>query len=124
MGKSQRTKGAGFEREICHVLSEALGGKFTRNLDQVRDGGGDIMLPGYLIECKRRARISIYEWMEQADKSCNAEQKPIVIARGDNKDALAIMRLEDFIPKIEKELRRKIREKRGIIFWVTIFIKK
>jgi hypothetical protein len=103
VGKSQRTKGAGFEREICHVLSESLGGKFTRNLDQVRDGGGDIMLPGYLIECKRRARISIYEWMEQATKACNAEQKPIVIARADNKDALAIMRLEDFILLLSRQ---------------------
>ena len=62
------------------------------------------MLPGYLIECKRRARISIYEWMEQADKSCNAEQKPIVIARGDNKDALAIMRLEDFILLLSRQI--------------------
>jgi hypothetical protein len=42
--------------------------------------------------------------MEQAEKSCNAEQKPIVIARGDNKDALAIMRLEDFILLLSRQI--------------------
>jgi len=40
MGKSQRTKGASFERDIVHVLQDALGIQVERNLNQTRDGGG------------------------------------------------------------------------------------
>ena len=96
MGKSQRTKGAGFEREIVRALKE-MGYDADRNLDQWRDGGGDIRLDHWMFECKRRAKISIYEWMEQAVKAANDKQVPVVIARGDNKEALAILRFRDFL---------------------------
>ena len=96
MGKSQRTKGAGFEREIVRALKE-MGYDADRNLDQWRDGGGDIRLDHWMIECKRRAKISVYEWMEQAIKAANDKQVPVVVARGDNKEALAILRFRDFL---------------------------
>ena len=44
MGKAQRDKGAGFERDIVNVLKEH-GYEAGRNLTQTRDGGGDIDLP-------------------------------------------------------------------------------
>ena len=96
MGKSQRTKGATFEREIVKAFKE-LGFDFSRNLDQWRDGGGDISTKRWMFECKRRAKISIYEWMEQCVKASKEEQIPVVIARGDNKEALAILKFSDFI---------------------------
>ena len=96
MGKSQRTKGAGFEREIVRALKD-MGYDADRNLDQWRDGGGDIRMDHWMFECKRRAKISVYEWMEQAAKAANDEQVPVVVARGDNKEALAILRFRDFL---------------------------
>lgn len=96
MSKSQRTKGAGFEREIVRALKE-LGHDATRNLDQWRDGGGDISLDRWMIECKRRSKIAVYEWMDQAVKAANPNQVPVVIARADKRDALVILRFSDFL---------------------------
>lgn len=96
MGKMQRNKGAEFERAIVMTL-KARGYDAKRNLDQTRDGGGDINLPAYLIECKRRAKISVYEWLEQAQKAAQDHQIPVVVARADHKDAIAILKWTDFM---------------------------
>ena len=104
MGKSSRTKGATFEREICIQIRETLGVDAKRNLVQTREGGGDILLAGYVLECKRRAKIAVYEWLEQADGACTLGEKPVVVCRGDNKEALVIMRFDDFLPLLGNEL--------------------
>ena len=96
MGKMQRTKGAEFERAVVMTL-RARGYDAKRNLDQTRDGGGDINLPAYLIECKRRAKISVYEWLEQAQKAAQEHQIPVVVARADHKDAIAILKWTDLL---------------------------
>jgi len=101
MGKSQRTKGASFERDIVHVLQDALGIQVERNLNQTRDGGGDINLPGYLVECKRRAGIAVYDWLDQATRAANPAQKPLVIARADRRENIIIMRLDYFLPLLK-----------------------
>ena len=98
MGKSQRAKGAVYEREIVRVLREVFGDDTERNLSQTRDGGGDIDLPGYLVECKRRAGIAVYDWLDQASKAAKPDQKPLVIARADRRENIIIMRLDDFLP--------------------------
>ena len=103
MGKSQRTKGAGFEREIVRALKE-MGYDADRNLDQWRDGGGDIRLDHWMFECKRRAKISIYEWMEQAKVSAKGEKMPVVICRADGKESLVIFTLDDAITLMQNEL--------------------
>jgi len=101
MGKSQRTKGATYERDIVHVLKDALGIDVERNLSQTRDGGGDVDLPGYLVECKRRAGIAVYEWLDQATRAAKPDQKPLVIARADRRENIIIMRLDDFLPLLK-----------------------
>ena len=97
MSKMQRTKGHQFERDIVNLLKEK-GYPAARNLTQTRDSGGDINLPRWLIECKRYAKIGrVYEWLEQAITSASGSQKPIVVARADNEEAIVIMRLTDFM---------------------------
>jgi Holliday junction resolvase len=97
MGKSQRTKGHQFERDIVNFLKEK-GYDAARNLTQTRDSGGDINLPRWLIECKRYANIGrVYDWLDQAVTSASGIQKPIVIAKADRKEEIVIMRLSDFI---------------------------
>ena len=59
MSKSQRTKGAQFEREIVQRMNE-FGADAERNLSQSRDGGWDIDSLFGNFECKKRARIPAY----------------------------------------------------------------
>jgi hypothetical protein len=101
MSKSQRTKGAAFEREVVNIIKEALGEQVKRNLDQWRDGGHDIALGPYLIECKRRASIAVYEWLDQCTDACKGQKTPLVVARGDRREAVVIMRLTDFLPLLK-----------------------
>ena len=97
MGKSQRTKGHQFERDIVNLLKDR-GYQAARNLTQTRDSGGDINLPRWLIECKRYAKIGrVYEWLDQAITAASGVQKPIVVAKADRKDEIVIMRLSDFM---------------------------
>jgi Holliday junction resolvase len=57
MSKSQRTKGAAFEREIVIALNEH-GADAERNLSQSRDGGYDIDSRFGTWECKKRAKLA------------------------------------------------------------------
>ena len=104
MGKMQRNKGASFERDIVNDLKSVLGLDVGRNLSQTRDSGGDIVLDSFVIECKRRASIAVYEWMKQCEASCEPHQKPIVVCRADGEKALAIMRWSDFMTLLGNEL--------------------
>ena len=104
MSKLAKDRGASYEREVCKALSDALGSKVTRVLGQARDGGSDIDLGPFLIECKRRRKIAIYEWMEQAKVSSKGEKMPVVICRGDGKESLVIFRLDDAIKLMQNEL--------------------
>lgn len=105
MSKLAKDRGASYEREVCKALSDALGSKVTRVLGQARDGGSDIDLGPFLIECKRRRKIAVYEWMDQAKTSvCLTGQMPVVVCRGDGKESLAIFRLDDAIKLMQNEL--------------------
>ena len=82
MSRAQRIKGASGEREVVHIIRDELGIECHRNLDQVRDGGADIKLPPFNIEVKRRARIAhIYEWLQQAEKSCVPSSHSVLTER-------------------------------------------
>ena len=105
MSKLGKDRGASYEREVCKTLSDALGTKVTRVLGQARDGGSDIDLGPFMIECKRRRKIGVYEWMEQAKvSSASTGQMPVVVCRADGKESLAIFRLDDAIKLIQNEL--------------------
>ncbi len=105
MSKSQRTKGASYEREVCNELAlwiNSLDVKPKRNIGQARDGGCDIELFRYNIECKRRKTLgTIYGWMEQCIKSCDPYRTPVVIARQDAGESIVIMRLKDWCALVD-----------------------
>jgi len=68
-GASSRTKGAAFEREVCNLLRDNLGGEFCRNLKQYQQAQhGDIeqLVGPYLVECKHWANLSEKAWWRQA----------------------------------------------------------
>ena len=104
MSAYQRRKGATFEREIAAYLSDRLGRVVQRKLGQARDSGDDIQVGPFRIECKRRAALSVYPWLDQCLAAAGDGDIPIVVARGDGREALAIMRLEDLVPLLAGEL--------------------
>lgn len=114
MSKSQRTKGASGERELCALLSDAFGEKITRRLGQARDSGHDVDLLPFRIECKRRKRIAgLYEWIAQAAGALgpNATRVlypfPTVMLRADNEEWLVVMRFTDWCTIAREEIVAK-----------------
>lgn len=69
MGAYSRNKGARAERELCRLLSDYLGGEWSRNLKQYQAAQhGDIeqLVAGFLIECKNCAKLDLRQWWAQA----------------------------------------------------------
>lgn len=104
MGKSQREKGARVEREIANYLSDRLGMVVRRKLGQARDGADDLQVGPFRIEVKARRSMAFMAWLEQAIACAELDQIPVVIARADGKEPVAIMRLSDVVPLIAGEL--------------------
>ena len=107
MGASQRRKGAAGERELANILSEQLGWVVKRNIGQARDGGDDITVGKFRIESKRRRGIAVHKWVDQAIDACGPNDVPIVACRGDGREWLVVMRLEDALPLIRGELPQR-----------------
>lgn len=85
---NSRTKGQEGEREFCKWLEINMGLKgITRNLDQVREGGADILqVPGLAIEVKRQECINKKCWWEQAVKQAlHTHRMPVVAYRQNRK---------------------------------------
>jgi hypothetical protein len=99
----QRTKGAAYEREICAELSVASGHKIQRHIGQARDGGNDITVPPFTVECKRRKSLKTIEgWLAQARAACTIEAPiPIVVARSDGGKSFVIVPLENFLSLVK-----------------------
>jgi N-dimethylarginine dimethylaminohydrolase len=105
MAKISRTRGATYEREVANEIFDMLGIRIKRNLKQYQQSEeGDLILGQFLIECKRRKKIAVHEFMEQADKACEPGQTPVVIMRADGKKSLAMMHLPDLLKLLGSEL--------------------
>jgi hypothetical protein len=117
MGKSQRTKGAVFEREVAKLFSGYFGREFKRNIGQARDGGNDIDVGLLVIEAKRRASLKVLrQWMQQATEAAVArlqrkggtvyDHVPIVVMREDSgEQAMVLIGINDFIHLTGKAVR-------------------
>jgi hypothetical protein len=68
----QRRKGAAAEREFAHIMGAELGMKFDRQLSQSRDGGCDLVMSGFAVECKRHESNPLRAWWAQACISAKA----------------------------------------------------
>jgi Holliday junction resolvase len=83
---NSRKKGQVGEREVIHILREELGIEATRNLDQWRDGGSDVLgLNGWSIEVKRAKSPLIKQWWEQTCRQTGDHQLPCLWYRIDRK---------------------------------------
>ncbi len=102
MGKMQRDKGAGFERQVAGMFRD-WGYKAFRTAQHMGKTGNaaDVDgVPGLHIECKAVEKMRLYEWIAQADRDNKASKKdaiPVVIHKANYKPVLVTMHIEDFI---------------------------
>lgn len=101
MGKYQRQKGHSFERWVANRLSARLGRQINRNIGQARDGGDDITVSNFRIECKRRRKIGVYPWFKQVQETCRRDELPIVVLQADYQEPLALIPLEALLDYID-----------------------
>lgn len=105
MAKISRQRGATYEREVANEIFDMLGIRIKRNLKQYQQSGeGDLILGDYLIECKRRRSIAVYEWMRQAVEATQPGQTPVVIMRADGEKSLAVLHLPDLLKLLAGEI--------------------
>lgn len=84
-GRSNRAKGARFERQIAKELEALLGAKFSRNLTQYQQQGqGDLTCEDegfpFSIECKAQETLKLTNWWGQAvDEAARAGLRPALI---------------------------------------------
>jgi hypothetical protein len=115
VGKQNRARGAGYEREVAGRLVRVFGEGIKRRLGQAREGGHDIDGLPFLIECKRRRRLGpMRDWLAQVSKNA-AGQHVAVVAKGDrDADHTVIMPMTFFL-----WLTRRARAAEGTEAWRT-----
>ena len=108
--RSRKSKGGAFQRQIKEMLME----KFASQLEEgdiksavMGESGIDIKLSPaaqklfpWAVEAKRTEKVSLPQWWAQAEANATDKLKPLVITKQNHKDALVIMKLDDFIDLI------------------------
>lgn len=100
-------------RNVCKIIKELILEKYpTLQEDDIKitssgATGEDLFFSPLArktlpisIECKARQSIAVYEWLEQA-KANSKQYIPIVFARGDRKDPIAIIDANDLFKLLE-----------------------
>lgn len=84
---NSRQKGKGGEQELAKMLREEMGFDVTRNLNQTRDSGHDLLgLEPFAVEVKREKAIRLPAWWRQAvTQAETAGMHPALAYRMDRK---------------------------------------
>lgn len=107
MGKiNSRTKGKTAERELIgelkKLLPEELTNELSRNLDQTRSGGHDILgLDGWAVEVKRYAEFTPADmancWQQTVDQARKVGARPALCYRADRREWRAVVNASDLM---------------------------
>lgn len=109
MGKMQRTKGAGAERELAKRLAKVLSlpeGSVYRSRQYCGSDGdhGDVLgadgvLDGLHVECKRQesGTTTLYKWLDQAIDDAKKEDVPVVMHRMNLRQWIVVVELEELV---------------------------
>jgi hypothetical protein len=112
-GRGSKIKGKEYERWVANQLNIVFGyqARRTPSSGAIQDRfPGDIMdlgcpLDRFIIECKKQEKISIWEWLKQAEKSAQIVNKiPLLIFSRNNSKSYVTISLTEFMD-IMKELR-------------------
>lgn len=93
---SEKCKEQRGQREIVNLLKDE-GFSASRNLQQTRDGGHDLIIEGHsvAVECKRAAKPLINQWWQQCERQARqAGLTPVLVYKLDRKPIRAIMPLQ------------------------------
>jgi len=98
MGKSQRTKGAEWEREIARWWQKMGWKDAKRNLNQYqeRDGRDIKNTEPYCPQCKVGQHISLLEAYKEAKEAAGDKEIALVQFKYDREEPMVLMSLEDF----------------------------
>ena len=95
-GRASRMKGIRWERAVAQFLGTVT----TRSTRPgVADDAADVVLDGWLVECKDHGRWSVPEWWRQVVAKCREGERPVLVLKQRQKptgEALVVMRLEDW----------------------------
>ncbi len=95
---NSRTKGAVFERAMATRLTTWAGIVVKRILDQAREGGHDLRLGRWRIECKAYKSLGkIEDALQQCEVGKRDTDIAVVIAKENNCPPMVAMRLSDFL---------------------------
>lgn len=96
---NSRNKGASYEREVGHKLTDLLGLDCERGARNGVEGADDVIgWPGVHCECKRRKAIAAIAWLKQSERDAG-DDLPIVIMRQDRDSDVLMVRLND-LPRL------------------------
>lgn len=105
---SAKNKGREFQKKVVQLLLETFPELAKDDITSRSMGapGEDILLSPkarmripFSIECKHRASIAIYAWLEQR---LGETYPPIVFAKANHKEPLVVMFAEDFLKLIKR----------------------
>jgi len=100
MASRSKQKGSAGEREVAKLLSQVTNRAVSRNLEQTRSGGADLLdVPGLVIEVKRREVLTVNVWWKQVTDAARASGGIPVLAYRQNRKAWNFclpMRLVDY----------------------------
>lgn len=103
MSARSKTKGAEGEREFCKLLMDEFGFAARRNLGQARDSGNDVHAGPFHFEVKRRKRLELDEWMDQARSSGNDLYGVAMRSDGDREGWMVLLPWEVFAQLAREE---------------------
>ncbi len=136
MGKMQRSKGAGAERELAQLLHLHLGVRCRRNLKQVRSGGCDLAvhpdetgavadeMRKFAVEVKRHAKATpglIATWWEQTRTQAErANLTPALAFRADRAEWEVMIPLSALCPSLKPWAGVEWAARLSIIGFITL----
>ena len=100
---NSKQKGKRGELEVAHILQEhgfdaRRTAQFCGNTGEAADVIG---LPGYHLEVKRCETTKIWDWIQQAERDCKAEETPLVVFRKSHEKWKVVLDFEIFLKIIE-----------------------
>ena len=134
---NRKNKGGAGERHVIKLLQPVIDNIFlladeldqndipilNRNLDQVRDGGNDIIGVDFLaIEVKNQATINLSKWFDQTKEQASKNQEPVLIYKVKGKWRVMMFGL---IPCGKKSIRTNVDiDMSAFIVWFEMMLKQ
>ena len=105
---NSRQKGAAAERELAGIFREYFPGVVRGQQRSGLEQADVVGVPGWRVEGKRRQAFSVYATLEKLLAELERGERPLVCARRDRGDWLAVVRLADLLPLLRAEWQARL----------------